>query len=354
MANSYTVTLLGVSKTCIITGDGEIHESSAPFLEIKKSGYDGPTLLEDGRLTHFFFRFPDDPVLGQHHRIESNGNTDRDRPTPQALPPSGEYGPGNRIDYSLDASLVDEFTDSEIKATTKLEFVPTHEAEVSDPQIFTTIQEMVLANPDGTLDPSTIKLARDSPRVVIQNQPFFLRLCLLHIPAPSVSSAPPTVFLNSSVIQLLEKTCIQSEKNTKDQWTKKHTITSRDLSIDPEAGPFEITTQGLDMGSLLGSVCIPSTFASSFECINIQRTYGLEVSLAVVCGGKTYDIAFDLGPVTLLGAELGEVGRQREDGEAYDPLIDGVPISIDGVWHMTYPNTISYETGDDCQRNEFV
>jgi len=333
MAKSFTVTLLGVSKTRIITSDGEVHESSATFLKIQKEVYYGPTLLEDGSPTYFFFQFPDDPVLRQHHPIDVNWYTNRDRPKPHALPPSGDYGPGNSIDYSFEAILVDGFTNSEIKATTKIEFSPTREAEVSDPQIFTTFSKNILANPDRYMNPSSLRLALDSPQVLIQDQDFPLRLRLLHKTARSVysvHSVPPTVLLRCCLVQLLENTFIQSEKSTRDQWTKKHTIASHGTSIHPKAGAPEITTQGLDMGSLLQSPRIPSNLASSFECVNIQRTYSLKVSLVVECGGETYDIAFDLSPVTLLGAELGDVGRNREEEEGYDPEIDGVRTWVDG------------------------
>ncbi len=76
-------------------------------------------------------------------------------------------------------------------------------------------------------------------------------------------------------------------------------------STDSNAEAPYITMQELDLGALFQSLSISSTFASSFVSPNIQRTYGLEILLVIESGGKMYDVVFELGEVTLLGAELG-------------------------------------------------
>ena len=315
---TFTISLLGVSKTRIITGNGsseEIHESTAIFLKIEKEIHRGPMVLESGHVCHFNFAFPEDPASTQPNSVDADLPHIRAKPKAQALPPSGEFGSGNLIAYSFEASLVDENSQSEIKASAMLEFSKTREVEVPDPQITTTVQEQLLASQDSIIGPSSFRLALDSPQIIIQEQSFPLMLRLSHEHSRTTSSPQSAVLLKSCLMQLLANTAIQSENNTQNHWTNKHTIASRDLrSLEPKAGAPSITTKGLDMGLLLRNPSIPLHYAPTFECTNIQRTYGLEVSLTVECGGETFDLKFEVGPVTVLAAEYVGEGRAKEEG----------------------------------------
>lgn len=340
-AKSLIITLLGVSKTRIITGDGpneETHESSATFLEISKQIYSGPMLLEDGHVSRFHFQFPDDPILTYYHPDDMDWFRDRDAPKPQSLPPSGDYGSGNTIVYSFDVCLVDEISDSEIKASTKVNFTPTREPEVSHPQSVTSVKEIeLLAGPDSPLDASSLKLALASPQFIIQDQTFPLKLYSLHeVQAAYLSSLhPPTILLKSALTQLLVNTSIQSGDNTREHRMDRRTVVNFSSTDSNAEAPY-ITMQELDLGALFQSLSISSVFASSFASPNIQRTYGLEILLVVESGGKTYDVVFKLGEVTLLGAELGGVGREREVKDSYDPSIDGTTVFVDNVPHKGF------------------
>ena len=331
----FTVTLLGVSKTHMVIDSGpdkDIHENSVTFLEIKKEIYRGPMILESGHVAHFFFDFlrilrpntgtPSTPFsLLPPHLI--------DKPEPQALPPSGKFGSGSIITYNFQASLTDKNSHSEIRATYPIGFTKTREAETPDPQIITSIQELLIANQETTADQSGLKLALDSPMVIVQEQTFPLKLRLLQDEPHSTPFPPPTVLLRHILVQILETTLIQSDRDTEEHCMNKHAITSRDFfSDDPNTGALNITREGLNMGPLLEDLKIGLELVPSFESPNIQRLYGLAVSLMVVCGGKTYILAFDLSLVTVLGAETSSMVRTRECADAWDRDPDQAPRNI--------------------------
>ena len=250
-----------------------------------------------------------------------------DKPPKQALPPSGEFGSGNMVAYSFEASLIDEYSDSEIKASKILQFSKTREVETPEPQIITIVQEKIIDRQDMILNLSSFKIALDIPKVIVQGQAFPLRLRLLHEKSHSTSSPPPMVLLNSSEIQLLENTFIQSENKTKDQWTKKYTMASRDFpSFEPESGGSGVTTGGMDLAALLHNPITPLQLAPSFECPNIQRTYGFEISLTPECGEQVFELMFALDSVTVLAAELGSVARAKQAEEARDPFDGPFPM----------------------------
>ena len=244
----------------------------------------------------------------------------RPKPEPQTLPPSGEFGSGNLIAYSLEASLIDENSQSEIKASTMLEFSKTRAVEAPDPQVITTVQEKILAGQDSILGSSNFELALDSPQIVIQEQPFPLTLRLLNEHSRTISSPSTIVLLKSYLVQLLANTAIESENNTQNHWAKKHAIASRDLySLESKAGAPNITTEGLDMGVLLHNLNIPLHYVPTFECTNIQRAYGLEILLTVECREETVDLKFEGGPLTVLAAEHVGVGCAKELEIAFKP-----------------------------------
>ena len=207
--------------------------------------------------------------------------------------------------------MVDENCHRQIKASSPLTFSMTRETEAPDPEIVTTIQEQHPVSQGQ----STFKLALDSPRIIVLGQAFPLKLRRFDEEAHIIISSRATVLLRSGLLQLLENTFIQSEDNTDDDWTNKHTIGSVLLfGSNPEAP--SITTQGLDLGLLLHNPRISLDFPPSFRSRNIQRTCGLLVSLTVECEGLTFELAFEIDPVTVLAAEYIDVVRAKYEEQA--------------------------------------
>ncbi len=280
-------------------------------------------MLESGHVSHFNFAFPEDIGSGdtaseQDKAFKEEMDSLLGTPKAQALPPSGEFGSGNSITYSLEASLIEENYHHEIKASTTLEFSKTREFEAPDPQIITIVQEKLLASQDSTLAPLRFNLTLDSPQVIIQEQPFPLMLQLSHGNSRTTSSPPTTVLFRSYLVQLLENTAIQSTNNTQDYWTNKHPIASWDLSsLESNARAPSITTQGLDTEVLIHNLSIPLRYAPTFDCENIELTYGLEVSLTVEYAGETFDLGFDVGAMTVMAAEWVGEERANEEGMVY-------------------------------------
>lgn len=90
-----SISLIGVSKTRIITSNGsseEINESSIEFLRIKKDIHKGPLMLEPGSVCWFNFRIPEDPASAQHDPLDVEMPWLRNKPSPQTLPPSSDFG----------------------------------------------------------------------------------------------------------------------------------------------------------------------------------------------------------------------------------------------------------------------
>ena len=311
-SNPLRISLIGVSRTCIITGEGlerEVHQSCETFLNIQREPYGGPEVLEHGRATLFWIQVPHDPASKRSGVF--NPPWSYEEPKPQALPPSGEFGSGNTVTYSVEVLLVDENSRQHIKSSKPLTFSMTREIEAPDPEIITTISEQGLVSPGQ----STFKLALDGPRIIVPEQALPLNIRIVYGEAHITEFSRPTVLLRSGLLQLLENTFIQSEDNTNDQWTNKHTISSVPQFGSNAEAP-SITTQGLDLGLLLQNPRISQHFPPSFASPNIQRTYGLLLSLIVECGGDTFELAFGIDPVTLLGAEHIDAPRRRQEEAA--------------------------------------
>lgn len=345
-AKVLTATLRGVSKTLVSAQkvvQGEMPQNIETFLEIRKEDDYGTVTPEYGSVSTFSFQFPDDPVLLHHHPDYLDWWRDSDTPTPQTLPPSGIFGPGNEIVYSIDVCLHDEISDSEIKARKEVAFTPTREPEASGSKALTVIKAIKTSvSADSCWKEEVVELALSSPQVMIPDQPIDLNIrSVRKTQAPTTTTLlPPAILLKSALVKLLINTSIQSSGNTKEEHSHKHNI-ARFSSIDSNDEAPSITPHGLSLAKLCHELKISPNFAASFATSNIQRNYALEILLVIEIGNNTFDVLFELGDVTLLGAELGSDGRDREMHESYDPDVHGIFVFDDDGNYLgkSYPGT---------------
>ena len=152
---------------------------------------------------------------------------------------------------------------------------------------------------------TSVKLALDSPNIIVQESPFPLVLRLLNEIVIGTVSKPPVIRLTSCLLLILEHTVTvtQIQSNIETSSPKKHVIARQDLSCagSPKEPPI-IPKEGLDIAELLNHPIINSTFAPTFKIANIQRSYSMKVQLEVVCDEEKVNFTFDLGLVSLLPA----------------------------------------------------
>ena len=310
-----TVTLLGLSETCITTGSGHdqlTEKSSDTFLKLEKTMEKAPLVLGSGCVRHFYLIFPDDPGFIQHDPKLADLPHVREKPKPQVLPPSGDFGSGNSIVYRVDASLVDKNSQREIKATTLLDFSPTRTVDVPDPQTVSIVRKQLFASEYGGECLEIYKLALDGPQTVVQEQPFPITLRLEDEHSQATYTTLPTLSMNKCVVELLATTVIQDRNKSQDSWTTEYTIASR--MWEPNTSAPCITAAGLDLGMLLGPLFILKQHEPSFECNNIQRTYCIAVSVEVGHEvGAVAEIRFQTDLLTLLAAEYVGTEIAKED-----------------------------------------
>lgn len=216
-----SIRLLGISETRAITGSEsniDNEQESSTFLDIEKD-LRTPTHLQGNEWTHpFQIMVPEDPASAELAPLNSYFRNDSlidpllsDRPKPQELPPSGEYGSGNHIVYSLEAVLITKRSRSELAASRLLNFAKTRAVEAPDSKTINTAQELRHNSIVGL--PNT-EVVLDSPQVVVQGRPFplVLRLSLRHWHSAAIPK--PDVLFDSCDVQLLEHTYINSASNT--------------------------------------------------------------------------------------------------------------------------------------------
>jgi len=127
IANSLTVRLLGRSKTRVLDGTAEkaVHEGLAKFLRIEQIIYEVPlesNVLEEGERSHFRIWFPEDPASKDIRANKIAWPSSHCPPEAQTLPPTGEYGIGNTIEYSVEAGVIDETSGDEITVSIPITF----------------------------------------------------------------------------------------------------------------------------------------------------------------------------------------------------------------------------------------
>ena len=318
---SVTATLKGVSRSRVSTQNGaqrQAHESETTFLEMVDQGhfYHG-RLLDDLYVATFDFRFPEDPVLREHYPMVPPF----DDIEPQALPPSGKYGSGNSIEYYFETCLTaTDGTKRMVRRIKKnIEFTPTREPEAMDMPRSTITNHVDFMDAAGPMGQSQMIFDLEYPTVVAQREPFDLNLILK-------SSPSLDVFFHSCTVQLVENTCASVSDTLRESWMTEHTIGSEVHINDFDARPLINASPK----TVLEYLTVPATCAASFATPNLQRTYSLRVIVMLQCGGQSQEMLYNTGNVTLLGAELGSKGMERETDEVYNPDMDGPREMFEG------------------------
>lgn len=120
----------------------------------------------------------------------------------------------------------------------------------------------------------------------------------------TIYSQPSEVLLKSCLVQLLVNTSVLGAKSIQDHWIEKYSLASFDLcSQGSSAKSYGIIPEGLDLGVLVGDLIITSYQPPTFTCLNIERTYGLDISVTIEYGGDVFDLSFEVCVVTVLAAE---------------------------------------------------
>ena len=307
---SFTATLKGVSKSRVTTQYGaqrQAHESEITFLEMVDQGHDQGRLLDHIYSASFQFRFPEDPVLRDHYPMVPPF----DDVEPQALPPSGKYGSGNSIEYYFETCLttMDGTKRMVRKIKKNIDFTPTREPQAMDMPRATITKQVELMDAAGPTSQSQMIFDLEYPTVVAHREPFTLNLILKSLPSPDI-------FLHSWTVQLVESTCASVSDTLKEFWMTDHTLGSEVHINDFDARPLINASPK----TVLENLTAPVTCAVSFATPNLQRTYSLQVIVMLQCGGQSQEMLYNTGNVTLLGAEVGSKGTEREYDEAYDPM----------------------------------
>lgn len=311
--------IVGTSKTQIATQDHDSqqrHVSSSVFWQrqINNLGW-GRNPLPDGyRMeVEFQFPFPDDGspacryqrVFEKAHMYKVSENCN--------LPPSGDFGQGNMIAYHMEFNLMVDDSDICMKAERSMTFSTVRTIVKADPTMITAIQSKPFCGQENSDDPRQIKLILKYASQVVQGESLLAWISL----ADEDEHSAVKVLVKSSFVQLIESTAVQGDGSLRDQWTNSHMLAYQDFRDDLPA----ITTQAVDLGALLQNPSISVDYPPSFSCTNIQRTYGMSVSLTVeIENGEIHEFRFDLDSIVLLPAEDIETAWEVEikEGETGD------------------------------------
>ncbi|KAL8703957.1 MAG: hypothetical protein Q9201_002880 [Fulgogasparrea decipioides] len=314
----FTVNLLGVVKPSPVT-DLRSHQTSVTFLDLRQVIHRGPIELERGHVCHFDLILPEDPAHETDTRWGGIFHSLHSRPPAQALPPSGDFGPGYQIEYRLEAVLVDKNSQTNIEACTVLSFFKTRSVENPNPQMTTTVEKKIFGGQARMFEAEYLGLALESPQVVVQGLAFPLMLRLIRSGIISSSTfTVPTVLLKSCHIRLLANASIKNEDKIPTQVQECRLLATCDTrATDPNVETGYFTENGLDLGMLLGKPVIPSSCSPSFDCSNVKCTHSFIIEVSVECGDQTFDARFEPDPVMILASEYANVERDEDEGVGF-------------------------------------
>ena len=327
---SLTVTLLGSSKSSVpsrSTAKTTVREGSENFLKIRQIIYEqvpvASKFLEDGEISHFRIRFPEDAAFKHIQANTATWPRIVHLAEAQTLPPAGEFGLGNTIQYSVEAKVINHATGDEITTSIPITFSPAREEIVPDPKITNVVQTRLLTGRPQHLGYCSIRLALNGPTTVAQDSTFPLVLRLLDIIGDR-SFPKPTVSLQSGFIQLLQHTVAWTNDNYGHRWTDVHTIVSQVFCANE--GPHQLTEEGTDLATLFRSPTISREFSPSFRITNLERTYGLKVGLTVKVEDSVCEFSFDISPVVILPGELHCMAQARQQDELWENPLEERPF----------------------------
>ena len=334
--NSLTVILSGTSKVQIpipSPSNPPIQKNDTlAFLTLTQNPYSHlpptaiSTFLEPNDHSYFQLRFPEDASFTT---IEANTATSPrvlDLPAPQSLPPSGDFGNGNIVEYAVDVSVLSEKTGERTTTRIPISFSPTREELEPDVNFIQVVQTAPLQT--GPLDNRTIRLSLDIPTTIVQSSTFPLIFRLVDLLSfPSAPSSPPAkVYLRSTRIELLHTTIAWSSDNHGHRSTVAHTLatfTSPPNSNEINNRSLEITKLPYSLEPLLNHPTIPTAHPPSFTCANLERKYGLRIRVTVrveeqgsEAGFKgqeqEVEVVFGVDDVRVLPAEAHAVAKKRK------------------------------------------
>ena len=320
--------MLGRSRTRVpsrTTAENAAHEGSENFLKIGQALYEQvpvlPNVLEDGQRSHFRIRFPEDATFKHIQANTATWPRTLHLPEAQTLPPTGEFGIGNTIEYSVEAGVINQTSGDDITTSVPITFSLAREDIVPDPKLTNVVQAWLLTGQD--LSYCSIRLALDGPTTIAQDNSFPPLLNLLDI-IEDRPSPRGTVSLRSGFIQLLQHTVAWTNDDYGHRWTDVHTTVSRDFFSND--GAPQITKEGTDLAALFHNPSISRDFPPSFKRPNIEHTYGLKVCLTVEFEEHECEFSFDINPVTVLPGELHCMARARQQDEFWENPLEEKPF----------------------------
>ena len=330
MKKSLTVTLLGRSKTRVpsrSTGEDAIREGSESFLKIAQIIYEQvpvvSDVLEDDERSHFRIRFPEDATFKHIQANTAKWPRVLDLPEARTLPPTGEFGFGNTIEYSVKAGVINQASGEEIATSIPITFSLAREEIVPDPKLTSVVQARLLTNRPQGHRYCSVRLALSGPTRIVQDNGFPLEVKLLEI-VDGVPSPEATVSLQSGIIQLLQHTVAWNNDDDGHRWTEVHTIASRQFFSNDRAP--QIIREGTNLAALFLNSSVSRDFPPSFGCSNIERTYGLKIGLTVGFERHECEFSFNINPVAVLPGELHCMARARQQDELWENLYEERPF----------------------------
>ena len=316
-ARSYTARLRGVCKTRLSLGqtfDEVTQESTSCFLSLEESMFTGPHIVPHGQFEWFNFFLPERPATV---KIRADNNITRPfffpiLPEARNLPPSGRYGPGNTIEYFVEAVIQDYILGRTIEKSMPFEFAVTREVEDPEPMINTLSQVILIAHRASQSSGPRFTLMLGCATTIIQNHAFHSRL---HLP---ILGTPLQLALTSCKMQLMERTTIISSDGAKQHTVKGYLLSSRNDFTNDTLSTLSPGNDSLDISSVLGKPCVPLSVVPSFACDLIYRTYSLEVSVRLLYKPQEsraipINVEFEMPRITLLLGETVSVANAAEE-----------------------------------------
>lgn len=235
-------------------------------------------------------------------------------PEPKALPPSGDLGNGNIIDYSLKVAIRDDNSGDDIFATLPLTFSRVRASEIPKADEQPLVRRQTLVDPGRQM---SVELAVDFPKSLVQERAFTLTLRLLGEALNPAARGAPILRLASCRLQLLEQTNLRISPNIESSYVKQHGIASPDASASKDELLPVITEEGLDLSEILHRPSIPCAFPPTFDCANICRSYGMKALIQVQYDQTSSDLEFCVDGVTVWPYETYSMARSAEEEQEH-------------------------------------
>jgi hypothetical protein len=299
---------LGGGKSSLSHTVGD--EDTFIFLNLEAPLDEHPIRLTNWFMSFFTFIMPEEPGI-EDPRLRQWVPSYR-IPEPKALPPSGDLGNGNIINYSLEVAIRDESTGDNISATLPLTFSRVRPSEIPDADEQPLVGWQTLSDRGRQ---TSVELAVDFPNSIVSEEAFPLTLRLLGAAFDPAAKGTSALRLVSCCLQLLEKTNLHIPPSNETSYVKQHEIASRDASASKDGLLPVITEKGLDLSDILRHPAIPCAFAPTFDCANIRRSYGMKALIRVQYDQSSSDLEFSVDGVTLWPYETYSMALSAQEEE---------------------------------------